>query len=106
MQCREIGRHAREIVRREDQALAIRTSDPRRGVAGRPLDVHEVGSRVPRLLQEAQTLLFAAPEMATLPGRPAGHDDTARSAGQRTRNVRVGHRVESELDQIRLGFRA
>ena len=74
--------------------------------AGLELDVDVFGALLQRALENPPPLGFGVLERAAFPLRPARHDDRRRPPGERGGHIRVGDRIEPQLDQIGAGERA
>lgn len=69
---------------------------------GLEFDVDKVRGRAPGAFEQPEALLFGAAELPSLPCRAAGHDHRTGPAGERALGIRIGHGVQTQLDQVRL----
>ncbi len=98
----EVGRHAVEVVRRQDDALrAVRQRGRRSRPATRRRRTRRRASSA--CSQQPAPLVFGALELPAFPRRPAGDDDRPAAARERASHVRIADRVEAQLDQVGVG---
>ena len=97
----EIAWGALEIVHRQDDVPPPPFRDQRLEAAA-PLEIDPVGAQFERTTQNGVTLILGAGELSTLPHRTACDEHRAGPVRQRPLEGEIAHRVEPQLDEVRV----
>ena len=97
----KIARGAIEIVHRQHDVPPVPFRDQRLETTA-PLEIDPVGAQRERTTQNAVTFFLGSREPSALPHGTAGDEHRAGPVRQRSLDVEITHRVEPELDQVRV----